>query len=423
MLIHRLTTLKNGLRLITVPMKSVESMTVMIGVGAGSRYETKETNGLSHFLEHMLFKGTKKRPTTLDISSALDSIGATFGGATGKEYTIFSVKTNATHQNLAFDILSDIVLNSKLDGEEIEKEKGVIIEEINMYEDMPMDKVSEIFESLLYSPRPLGWDVAGQKENIKKIQRDNFLDYQKRFYFPDNMIVVVAGKVDEKETLSLTEKYFGQLKSQKKETFHSTVYSEQKKPRVELGRKKTNQSHFCLGVKGYPYSHSNRYVLAVLATLLGGCASSRMFIELRDRRGLAYYVTTDSVLYRDNGNLVTQVGVDVKKIDEAIKIVLNEYWKVCREKVTPKELKKIKELLKGRLILSLEHSDSVARRYTLTNVLEGKSRDLQETIKKIESVTADDLQRVAKDIFAPEKLNLAVIGPYNDKERFLKLLK
>src|SRR4030043_2004433 len=214
MLNHQLTTLKNGLRVITVPMKSVESMTVMIGVGAGSRYETKETNGLSHFLEHMLFKGTKKRPTTLDISSALDSIGASFGGGTAKEYTVYSVRANATHQNLAFDILSDILLNSKLDEKEIEKERGVIIEEINMYEDTPMDKIGEIFESLLYSPTPLGWDVAGQKENIKNIQRDNFLNYQKRLYFSGNMVVVTAGKVDEKEALSLTKKYFGKLKFQ-----------------------------------------------------------------------------------------------------------------------------------------------------------------------------------------------------------------
>jgi len=423
MLKHQLTTLENGLRLITIPMKGVESMTVMIGVGAGSRYETLQTNGLSHFLEHMLFKGTKKRPTTFDISSALDSIGADFGGGTAKEYTVYSVRANAAHQNLAFDILSDIVLNSKLDEKEIEKERGVIIEEINMYEDTPMEKISEIFEFLLYSPTSLGWEITGQKENIKNIQRDNFLNYQKRLYSPGNMVVVGAGKVDGKETLALTEKYFGKLEFQEKEKFQPTVYPGQKRPRMELRRKKTNQSHFCLGVRGYFYSHPDRYVLAVLVALLGGCASSRMFTEVRERRGLAYYVTTASILYRDNGNLVTQAGVDVKKIDEAIKVILNEYWKVCREKVTPEELKKIKELLKGRLILSLEHSDSVARRYALPTILEGKILDPQEIIEKIEKVTADDIQRIAKDILAPENLNLAIIGPYNDEERFLRLLK
>jgi len=404
-------------------MKSVESMTVMIGVGAGSRYETKEKNGLSHFLEHMLFKGTKKRPTTLDISSTLDSIGAEFNGGTEKEYTLYYVKANAAHQNLAFDILSDMVLNSKLEEKEIEREKGVIIEELNMYEDTPFQKISEVFELLLYSPKPLSWYVGGMKENVKKIQRQDFLDYQKRLYFSGNMVVVKTGKVDEKEALSLTEEYFGELKFQEKEKFQATNYLEQKVPRVRLRRKKTNQSHFCLGVRGYAYSHPDRYVLAVLATLLGGSMSSRMFSQVRERRGLAYYVRTSSVFYRDNGNLVTQAGVNVKKIDEAIKIILNEYWRLCQEKVRPEELKKTKELLKGRLILSLEHSDLVAEKYALQTLLEGKIRDPQEIIEEIEKITINDIQRIARDIFTPEKLNLAVIGPYNSEEKFLKLLK
>ncbi len=423
MLNHQLTILKNGLRLITVPMKSVESMTVMVGVGAGSRYETKETNGLSHFLEHMLFKGTRKRPTTLDISSALDSIGAEFNGGTEKEYTLYYVKANAAHQNLAFDILSDMILNSKLEEEEIEREKGVIIEELNMYEDIPIQKISEVFESLLYSPKPLGWYVGGLKENVKKIKRQDFLGYQKRLYFPSNMVIVKAGKVDEKESLDLTERYFGKLRLREKEKFQPTSYTIQKRPRFRLRSKKTNQSHFCLGVRGYGYSHPDRYVLTVLATLLGGSMSSRMFTQVRERRGLAYYIKTSSVFYRDNGNLVTQAGVDVKKIDEAIKIILNEYWSLCQRRVVPEELKKTKELLKGRLILSLEHSDSIAERYALQAILEGRIRDPQEIIEKIEKITVNDIQRVAKDIFTPKKLNLAVIGPYNSEEKFLKLLK
>jgi len=423
MLTHHLTTLKNGLRLITVPMKSVESMTVMIGVGAGSRYETKGTNGLSHFLEHMLFKGTKKRPTTLDISSTLDSIGAEFNGSTEKEWTIYYVKANASHQNIAFDILSDMVLNSKLEEEEIEREKGVIIEELNMYEDTPIQKISEVFESLLYSPTPLSWYVGGLKENIRAIKRDDFLEYQKRLYFASNMVIVKAGKVDEKEALSLTEKYFGKLKFQEKEKFQPAIYLKQKAPRVRLRSKKTNQSHFCLGFRGYPNSHPDHYVLSVLAIILGGSMSSRMFIQVRERRGLAYYIQTSKDFYLDTGYLVTQAGVDVNKIDEAIKVILNEYWQIVEKKVDLKELNKAKEFLKGRLILALEHSDAVAEKYALQALLEKKIKDPQEIIETVDKITSEDIQRVAKDIFAPEKLNLAIIGPYNDEERFLKLLR
>jgi len=423
MLTHHLTTLKNGLRLITVPMKSVESMTVMIGVGAGSRYETKGTNGLSHFLEHMLFKGTKKRPTTLDISSTLDSIGAEFSGGTEKEWTIYYVKANTAHQNLAFDILADMVLNSKLEEEEIERERGVIIEELNMYEDTPIQKISEVFESLLYSPTPLSWYVGGLKENIRAIKRDDFLEYQKRLYFASNMVIVKTGKVDEKEALSLTEKYFGKLKFQEKEKFQPAIYLKQKAPRVRLRSKKTNQSHFCLGFRGYPNSHPDHYVLSVLAIILGGSMSSRMFIQVRERRGLAYYIQTSKDFYLDTGYLVTQAGVDVNKIDEAIKVILNEYWQIVEKKVDLKELNKAKEFLKGRLILALEHSDAVAEKYALQALLEKKIKDPQEIIETVDKITSEDIQRVAKDIFAPEKLNLAIIGPYNDEERFLKLLR
>lgn len=422
MLNHKIKTLDNGLRLITIPMKGVESMTVMVAVGAGSRYETKETNGLSHFLEHMLFKGTKKRPTTFDISNTLDSIGAQFNAGTSKEFTLYYVKANAAHQPLAFDILADMVLNSKLDEEEIEREKGVIIEEINMYDDMPRERVYEVFESLLYSPTSLGWYVAGKKENIKAIQKKDFVDYKKRLYYSGNMVVVKAGKVEEDEALDLTDKYFGHLKAQEKEDFQPALFN-QRAPRVRLRQKKTSQSHFCLGVRGYAESHPDRYVASLLATILGGSMSSRMFIQVRERRGLAYYIKTMSENYLDNGYLMTQVGVDINKIDETIKVILEQYQEVTAVKISAEEIKKGKEFLKGRLILSLEDSQNVAERYALQMVLENKVRDPQETIEKIEKITAADLQRVAQDIFRQESLNLAVIGPYNDEERFLKLLR
>ena len=405
-----------------MPMKGVESMAVMIGVGAGSRYETKETNGLSHFLEHMVFKGTKNRPTNLDIASDLDGIGGEFNAGTSKEFTIFHVKANAVHQPLAFDVLSDIVLNSKLEAEEIEKERGVIIEEINMYEDTPMVKIAEVFESLLYSPTSLSWYIAGQKENIRNIKREDFVTYQKRLYYPGNMVVVKAGKVEEKEALDLTKKYFGHLKSSPKEEFHPFSYN-QKEPKVRLRQKRTNQSHFCLGVRGYSHSHPDRYALVVLSNLLGGSMSSRIWDQLRGKRGLAYYAKTTEDNYLDTGYLVSQVGVDINKIDEVIKIILEQYWLLSKEKVGLKELNKAKECEKGRFILSMEDSQNVAEFYALQALLDEKMMDTQEVIEIIDKVTPEDIQRVAKDIFTPEKLNLAIIGPYNDEERFLKLLK
>ena len=419
---HQLTTLKNGLRIITVPMKGVESMTVLIGVGAGSRYETKETNGISHFLEHMVFKGTKKRPTMLDIAGTLDSIGAKSNAGTAKEFTIYHVKANAVHQSLAFEVLADIILNAKLEPEEIEREKDVIVEEINMYEDMPREKILEIFESLLYSPTPLGWYISGKKENVRAIQREDFINYQKRLYYPGNMVVVKAGKVDEKECLELTEKYFGGLKAQGKEEFQPAVFN-QREPRVRLRQKRTSQSHFCLGVRAYNTSHPDRFVLEVLANILGGNMSSRMWIQIRERRALAYYVGTVFEDYIDNGYLVTRAGVDANKIDEAAKIVLSEYHLLIEEKVGQKELQKSKEFLKGNLILSLEDSESVAEDYATAALTEDRIRDPHEIIEMIEKVTPEDLQRVAKDIFKPENLNMAVIGSYNDEEKFLKLLR
>ncbi|MCX6725713.1 MAG: pitrilysin family protein [Candidatus Shapirobacteria bacterium] len=223
MLTHKIKTLDNGLRLITAPMKGVESMTVLVAVGAGSRYETKETNGLSHFVEHMVFKGTKKRPTAFDITNAVDSIGGQINAATAKEFTIFLIKANAVHQPLAFDVLSDLILNAKFDPEEIERERGVIIEEINMYDDMPQERVSEVFESLLYSPMPLSWYISGKKENIKAIQKQDFSDYQKRLYYPGNMVVVKAGKVEEdgrksrgRRSIGINRKIFRPFKKSKK---------------------------------------------------------------------------------------------------------------------------------------------------------------------------------------------------------------
>jgi len=418
---HKLTTLKNGLRLITIPMPQVESVSVMVGVGAGSRYETKGVSGLFHFIEHMAFKGTKRRPTAFGISSEVDGVGGQFNAFTSKDFTGYWIKLASKHQELAFDILSDMLLNSLFKAKEIEREKGVIIEEINMREDDPRLRAAEAFIRLLYGDNPMGWDVIGEKKIVRQIKRKDFLQYINRLYFSKNMAVAVAGKINEDKVIKLAKQYFSGLrKSGKKRT--KSIKLSQKRARTKLVYKKTEQAHFCLGVPGYWYSHPDRFVKAVLSTILGRGMSSRLFIEIRERRGLAYYVFCGPDFYTDSGFLVVRAGVRLKEADEAVKVVLNEFQKLMESKVGQKELRKAKEFLKGRFILALEDSQNVASRYSGQILLEKKIRTPEKTMELFDKVTPEDIQRVAKDIFKPKNLNLAIIGPYKDKSRFKRLL-
>lgn len=430
------TKLANGLRLITIPMPQVQSATVLILVGAGSRYEKKETSGLSHFLEHMAFKGTERRPTALAISSEIEGIGGEFNAFTSKDQTAFFVKAAAKHLPQTIDVLADMLLHSRFAAEEIERERGVIIEEINLYEDTPARKIGEIYEELLYGDTPLGWDIAGRRETIAKIQRQDFLDYTQDLYTPENAVVIVAGGIDEiknKQSFSaneklqfkiknLIEKSFGDWKNKAKRSFEPAG-DQQEKPVCKVVFKKTEQAHLALGVRGYHLFHPDRFVLSLLSTILGGGMSSRLFIQVRERRGLAYYVHTAAEHYADVGHLVTQAGVDLKKMEEAIKVILEEYRKVAKAgQVEKKELTKAKEFLKGRLILELEDSKNVASLFGSSELLEGKIRTPAEMIAEVEKVRQEDLVRVAEDIFRPERLNLAVIGPFEDGKKFEKLL-
>lgn len=428
---HHLTKLDTGLRLITIPMPQVESLSIMVAVAAGSRHETKRTNGLFHFLEHMAFKGTKKRPTTLAISSEVDGIGGMFNAFTSKELTGYWIKLASKHKNLAFDVLSDILTNSLLQKEEIERERGVIIEELNMYEDLPMRKVVTDFERLLYGNNAMGWQIIGEKETVRALTRNDFLKVLNQLYYPQNMVLVAAGKIKPEETKKLASQFFTQLRAAgitsgdarqkvgQKTT--KTIKINQSKARLKLTTKKTEQAHFCLGVPGFNYSHPDRFTLAVLAAILGGGMSSRLFIEIRERRGLAYYVGCQPEFFTDSGYLVARAGVRLEKIDEAIKVMLAEFNNLVIAPVSDQELKKAKEFLKGQFVLELEDSRNVAERYAVQRLLEKKLRTPQETMRLIDQVTVDDIQHVAKAVFKPEKLNLAVIGPYQNQDRFRKL--
>ncbi len=417
------TTLKNGLNVVIVPIMEVESVTTMVMVGAGSRYETHENSGISHFLEHMAFKGTKKRPTAREISTLVDGAGAESNAFTGKEYTGYYIKSAAHRVLLSFDILSDMLANLLLDPKEIEKEKGVIIEEINLYEDTPPRKISDVYEALLYGDTPMGWDIAGRKEVIRSIKRGNLVSYMKKFYSASNMVIVVAGKVDVDKILKSIEKYFGAHP-----TFTTSGYksetSTQEDPAVAVQYKKTDQTHFGLGVRTVGITdEKNKFPLTVLSAILGGGMSSRLFSEVREKRGLAYYVRTGSEHYLDCGHLTTFIGSDPKRIDQAIEVVVEEYKKVQRDgEITEKELAKAKEFIKGHFVLELEDTRAVAVFYGSDWILEKKLENPSEVISKVDRVKLSDVIRVAKE-FLSGPLNLAIIGNYKNNGHFKRLLE
>lgn len=425
---YQKVVLANGLRLIFVPVPNLASVTVLILVGAGSRFEKREISGLSHFLEHMAFKGTHRRPTALEISSEIEGIGGEFNAYTSKDQTGFYIKAASKHLPILVDVLSDMLLNSKFEPAEIDRERGVIIEEINLYEDTPSRKIEEVYEELLYGDSPLGWDVAGKKETIRQIKREDFLDYIKGLYAPENTVVIVAGGIHHQSSIihDLIEKWLGSW--QNKKTWHFKEESDkQDRPIAKIVYKKTEQAHLALGVRGFNLFHPDRYTLAVLSTILGGGMSSRLFIQVRERRGLAYYVYALIEHYADVGHFVTRAGVDLHKMEEAIRVILAEYQKLqapsSKFKIATEELIKAKELLKGRLILELEDSRFIASIFGTSEILEGKVRTPEEIVAKIDEVTLENLERVAKNIFRPEKLNLAVIGPFKDGQKFEKLLR
>lgn len=416
--------LSNGLRILTIPMPSLESATVMVMVGAGSRYETKQNNGISHFLEHMAFKGTQKRPSAMVISSLIDGMGGEFNAFTGKETTGFYIKSAKDRIETSLDVLSDMLMNSKFDPVEIDKERGVIIEEINMYEDMPARKIGDIYEELLYGDTPMGWDIAGQKENIRTITREDFLSYMGSLYSANNITVVVAGGINTDQVEELIEKYFAPMKtfSAKK---YDLLHENQSIPQVLVKPKQTEQTHIAVGVRAVDINSQKKYPLSVLAAILGGGMSSRLFHEVREKRGLAYYVRSNSEEYADAGTLVSTAGIDPKRIVEAIEVIVAEYAKVGAGKMelSDTELTKAKEFLKGHLVLELEDSRSVSGFYAHQELMEEYIENPDELITKIDKITAEEVEAVGKEFFINNGLNLAMIGNFEDRQKLESLLK
>lgn len=412
--------LKNGLRVLAVPMKGTQTVTVIVMAGTGSRYENEREAGLSHFIEHMFFKGTAKRPTTLDISEELDAVGGEFNAFTCKDKTFYYAKVDAQHFAVALDVVADIFLNSKMEAREIEKERGTILQELNMYEDTPVRSVGDVFESLLYQGNSLGREIIGTKKTIQSLKQKEFIRYLKNFYVANNTLVCVAGKLDERKSLLAIKKYFSRMPKKKIKRFLS-VKDGQFQPMVKIKFKKTDQTHFILGARAYDENHPKRFALSLLAVILGGNMSSRLFIEVREKLGLAYYIKTEVEAYADCGYLATQVGVEHGNLEVAIKTILREYQKIASFKIGERELQKAKDFIKGKSLMGLEVSDEVAMFFASQEIKKKKIMTPKEIFKKIDKVTSTDILKVAQDVFSKNRLNLAIIGPHKDKEK-IKLL-
>ncbi|MEX0621383.1 MAG: pitrilysin family protein [Candidatus Woykebacteria bacterium] len=419
---QKIITLPNKLEILSSQLPATKSVTVLILVRTGSRYERKETNGIAHYAEHMFFKGTKKRPTALDISTLIDGIGGEFNAFTSKEFTGYFVKASTRHFELILDVLSDMLQNSKFDQEEIVRERGVIFEELRMYLDTPVRYIHDLHEQLLFGDQPLGWDIVGTIDSLKNINRREFLAFKDAYYNPENMLVSIAGGTSHSDTENITKMYLGDLKNKKQVKFPKVKIT-QNRPAVKVLTKNTEQAHLIVGVRAYPRGHKNHYPAVLLNTVLGSSMSSRLFIQLRERRGLAYYVRGGIEEYHDAGSFAASAGVPPQKIDEAIKVILEEYIKTTQSMVGEAELKKAKEHIKGRLTLELEDSREVATLFGTDQLLEGKFRSLEEISKNVDKVTAKQVQDIAKEIFVDRNLNLTVIGPYKREEKFAKILK
>jgi len=414
--------LKNGLRIITVPQKSSQAVTVLTLVGTGSKYEKKEISGISHFLEHMFFKGTSKRKSKLEIAETLEKVGGMFNAFTGQEYTGYFAKVDSGHFDLALDWVSDIFLNSLLPEKEAAVEKGVIMEEINMYYDNPMSYVHFLWSNLLYGDQPAGWDIAGTKESVAKISHQDLMEYMKRQYVAKNTVVCVSGNINEAKAINQIKKYYSKIRATNPEN-KPRVIERQNQPECRLNKRQTDQTHLCIGVRSYDIFHPQKYVQDILGTILGGMMSSRLFMKIREDLGLAYYIKTESDADSDTGFLMTQAGIENKNVEKAIVAILKEYKKISEEKIPPEELKKAKDYIKGKLSLELESSDAKAFFYAGQELIERKILKPKDIFKKIDKVSANDIMKVAKDIFRPEKLNLALIGPFDDQNKFKNLLK
>ena len=417
----KLTKLSNGLRILTVPSKESFSFRVTVLVNTGADFETKENNGISHFLEHLSFKGTKKRLSNFAITQELDNIGGSYNAFTSEECTGYYAEVAYQNKNLALDIISDIYLNSQFPEKEVKKEKGVIIEEVNTYKDNPQDYIWDLWEKLLYGDQAVGRSILGTKTNIKNFKREDILRYYESQYRAKSTVVVVSGRFIQKEIIHQIKDYFCNIKLGKSKP-KELIKEKQTKPQIFIKNKKTDQTHLILGFRGMNLFDKRRYALNVLNAIFDGGMSSILFQTIREKLGVAYYINSNLSYSTDHGFWAVSAGIDNNRLEEVILSILNEWKKFKVNPIDTKDLQKAKSYITGKLALGLENVHNVANSFAFQALLKQEIETPDQYLKKIKQVTAQDIQKMAKDLLIPRSLNLALIGPYKNKERLQKLL-
>jgi predicted Zn-dependent peptidase len=414
------STLPNGLRVLTSSMPHTYSVAISVYMGAGSRYETPAESGVSHFLEHMCFKGTEKRPTAQMISEAVDGVGGVLNAATDREFTVFYAKVARPHLEVALDVLVDLIRGPLFDPEEIEKERKVVLEELASVADSPAQQADMLLDELIWPDQPLGWDVAGSKESIEGLTRDMTLAYMKRQYVPNNIVVSIAGNIDHHEIVALVEEKFDGARPIEPGPWFPAVEA-QTEPRTGILYKRTEQSHIAMAVRGLPLEHPDRYALDLLSVLFGEGMSSRLFMELRERQGLCYDVHAYVSHFLDTGSFGVYAAVDPSRGRDAVSALISEMVKL-RDGVPEEELQKAKELAKGRLLLRMEDTRAVSAWLGSQEMLTRRVLSPDEVVTNIDAVTPADLGRVVDRILVKDQLSLAIVGPYRSERTFLPLL-
>ncbi len=417
-------TLKNGLRIALTPLNDVTTTTFMVMTGTGSRYENLEENGMAHFLEHMFFKGTKERPNAKVISEELDAIGGVYNAFTGKDRTAYYAKVSSKHTNIAIDVISDIFLNSKLPQKEIDKERGAILQEINMYEDMPMHSVDDVFDSLFFKQgTPLSRTILGPKKNIETFTRKQFQNYFNRNYTAENTIVSIAGSFKEKQVLSRVKRHFMSISTSKAPKSTEAELTRSHKPLIKVKQKKTEQTHLILGMQAYEYGHKDTYVQMMLIALLSGGMSSLLFTEVREKRGLAYSVRAWAERFSDTAYIAIQAGVEPSKLNEATRVIINILHKLKKSNIKEADLIKAREYILGHAAIQNEKTDTITTKVATQILATGKTITETQLKNNLKKVSAKDIKRIAKDLFIKENLRLAVIGTHKDTKETQKILE
>lgn len=412
--------LPNGLRVHLLPYSGTQAVTVLVLIKVGSRYEYPEINGASHFIEHLMFKGTKRRPTTLDISRDLDAVGAEYNAFTGKEYTGYYVTIEASQLPLAIDLLHDMIFHSKYDPKEMNRERRVIIEEIKMYNENPVMHVEELLEQTMFDGSPLGWDIAGDAKRMLSMTRKNVIAYRDQHYVPSRMVIGLAGCVD-KQALTLVKKSFGSVTGRHTPVMFQAFHgAKNQKLRCRIENKKLEQIQLALGFPSYGVADKRNSAVSLLATILGGTMSSRLFISVRERKGLCYHVRAENGAYDDVGAFMIRSGLDQARLREAVKTILSEVEKIKKSGVTQRELKEAKENFRGRILLKLEESSARADWYVRQELLLDRALTPEERMAEIDAVTQEEVKKVAQDILDVKKMSVAAIGPFKNSQAFLK---